>query len=688
MKRYRVLLAAILAASVVTTGGTTHAATAAPGPAAPGPATPPAQPSALASRSAGVLMDSRPSYLQASPLDQFVAQPVISAGDLQYVSYNRTYAGLPVIGGNVVIATDSTGKVLAHSVSQKRPIGVLDTTPTVTSAAAVEVAKAQLRDVTGVGPARLVVYGAGTTPRLAWESTVDGTGAHGPSRLTVDVDAGNGKVLDAREGIMDGTGNSGWNGPNPLSIGTTQSGGTFSMQDPSIPNLRCQDNVSGLTFTGTDDNWGNGDPKNLETACVDALFATRTETQMVGQWLGRNGLDGRGGAWPMNVGWDAVNAEYMGNDVGVRIGHNTSGQSIASLDVVGHENGHGVDFNTPNGLSNVSTFEFVADAFGTATEWFANEPAPFDTPDFTIGERVNLNGTGPIRFMYNPSLVGHPNCYSPDVLTMDQHAAGGVGDHWFYLLAEGTSPTNGQPASPTCNGSGIGGLGIQVATKILYNAMLMKPLNAMYTDYRIWTLQAAKNLFITTCAPFNTVKAAWDAVSVPAQPGEPTCTDVHSNAPDQTVTQGSSVNLNLASFVSGGTAPYHWFPSLIFLLPPGLSLNPNTGAVTGSPTTPGTYTFSFSVAESGGRQTDDSMIWVVNTPTVAVPSIVNVGVGTAQSRLSAVGLFLGSETDRNTTNCDLTDKVSGQNPAAGQVVPRGSFVNYSVWVLAPGHQCQ
>jgi zinc metalloprotease ZmpA len=226
-----------------------------------------------------------------------------------------------------------------------------------------------------------------------------------------------------------------------------------------------------------------------------------------------------------------VQADYEGNTVGVRIGHN------------------------------VSTFEFVADAFGTATEWFANEPAPFDTPDFTIGERANINGTGAIRFMDNPSLVGQPNCYSPAVLTMDPHAAAGVGDHWFDLLAEGTNPTNGQQASPTCNGSAIGGLGIQAATKILYNAMLMEPLNAMYTDYRIWTLQAAKNLFINSCAAFS---------------------------------------LNLASFVSGGTAPYHWFPSLIFLLPPGLTLNPNTGVVSGSPTTPGTYTFSFSVAESGG----------------------------------------------------------------------------------------
>jgi subtilisin-like proprotein convertase family protein len=36
-------------------------------------------------------------------------------------------------------------------------------------------------------------------------------------------------------------------------------------------------------------------------------------------------------------------------------------------------------------------------------------------------------------------------------------------------------------------------------------------------------LQAAKNLFPSSCTEFNTVKAAWDAVSVPAQAADPTC---------------------------------------------------------------------------------------------------------------------------------------------------------------------
>jgi hypothetical protein len=53
--------------------------------------------------------------------------------------------------------------------------------------------------------------------------------------------------------------------------------------------------------------------------------------------------------------------------------------------------------------------------------------------------------------------------------------------------------------------------------------MLLKTTASSYLRYRVWTLQAAKTLFPNGCTQFNTVKAAWNAVSVPAQSDEPTC---------------------------------------------------------------------------------------------------------------------------------------------------------------------
>ena len=51
--------------------------------------------------------------------------------------------------------------------------------------------------------------------------------------------------------------------------------------------------------------------------------------------------------------------------------------------------------------------------------------------------------------MYNPSAVGDPNCYSSSIPGTEVHAAAGPGNHWFYLLAQGTNPAGGsRPARP------------------------------------------------------------------------------------------------------------------------------------------------------------------------------------------------------------------------------------------------
>ncbi|MFI6327173.1 M4 family metallopeptidase [Micromonospora chersina] len=546
-----VALSGAAAAGLIAAGTAAAVQAAPPGPAAPDAA----QARAIAADSARALVADRPAYLHASSDEAFVQKPVISSEGTQYVPYERTYKGLPVVGGDFVLATDAAGNLKYASVAQQQAIGSLATTPKLTSAAAAKTARAQLKKVTTVEGTNLVVYTLGAAPALAWETTVRGTDAEGPSRLTVDVDALTGAVLRKQERIVHGTGTGAWNGPSPLTLNTTLSGSTYSMKDPTVTNLSCQDAATNTTFSGSDDVWGNGTATNKETGCVDALFAAQTEHKMLAQWLGRNGADGNGGYWPIRVGLNDQNAYYDGTQV--QIGKNTSGQWIGSLDVVAHEIGHGIDDHTPGGISGAGTQEFVADTFGAATEWFANEPSTYDAPDFLVGEKVNLVGSGPIRNMYNPSALGDPNCYSSSIPSTEVHAAAGPGNHWFYLLANGSSPTNGQPASSTCNGSSVTGLGIQKAMKIMYNAMLLKTSSSSYLKYRVWTLQAAKNLYPTSCTEFNAVKAAWNAISVPAQTGEATCTG-STPTPTTTTTppSGSCTGQKLANpgFESGNVS--------------------------------------------------------------------------------------------------------------------------------------
>ncbi|MBZ5736256.1 M4 family metallopeptidase [Nocardioides sp. TRM66260-LWL] len=470
-----------------------------------------------AQQSARALVAERPAALKASRHDAFVARRTHSSEGLTYVAYDRTYRGLPVRGGDFVVTTDAAGRVLGTSVAQTRPVSLAGITPRRGAGTATAVALRQVRGGSAEAAPTLVVV-QGRSSRLAWETTVRGTRGGEASRLTVDVDALTGKVLRTREHVADGTGNSAYAGT--VTIPTSTSGSSYVMRNSNASSLVCQDAATNTTLVKSTNTWGNGSATSKETGCVDAFYAADQERRMLSTWLGRNGMTGNGGWVPIRVGLNDVNAYYDGTQV--QVGHTQSGgRWIGSIDVVAHEFGHGVDDYTPGGISGGNTQEFVADTFGAATEWFANNAT--DRPDFTVGEQVNLVGSGPIRYMYDPSLAGDDNCYSSSTPTQEVHAAAGPGNHWFYLLAEGSSPTDGQPSSPTCNGASVSGIGIQKAMTIMYNAMLQKTSSSSYLKYRTWTLTAAKNLYPGSCVEFNAVKAAWNAVKVPAQAADPTC---------------------------------------------------------------------------------------------------------------------------------------------------------------------
>ena len=555
------------------------------------------------------LIANRAPALRISAHDAFQAKPIMSSSGIQYAAYERTYRDLKVVGGDFVIVTNSAGTVLNTSVAQTRKVDLVSITPQVSKARAAATSRGQLSRVDSVGATILVVWQKAAS-HLAWGTRVTGM-AHGERSIQdVYVSAVTGKVLGTREHVADGTGNSAYAGSS-VSIPTTLSGSTYSMKNPNATTMVCQDASNNTTFSGTDDLWGNGVATSKETGCVDALYGAEQERLMLNSWLGRSGMNGSGGWVPIRVGLNDVNAYYDGTQV--QIGHTqTGGKWIGSIDVVAHEFGHGIDDNTPGGISNGNTQEFVADTFGAMTEFYANNAV--DTPDYKVGEQINLVGNGPIRYMYNPSLAGDDNCYSSSTPTDEVHAAAGPGNHWFYLLAEGTSPTNGQPTSPTCNSTSITGIGIQKAGKIMYNAMLMKTSSSSYLKYRTWTLTAAKNLYGTsTCAEFNVVKAAWNAVSVPAQTGDPTCTPSSgtvtvANPGNKSGTVGTAIS-SFTVTASGGTTPYTWSATG---LPAGVSIGSSTGTVSGTPTTAGTYSVTVTARDAANVTGSTSFTFTIS----------------------------------------------------------------------------
>jgi len=289
----------------------------------------------------------KPSVLQPSSDDAYVQKSMTASGNAKYIAYERTYKGVPVVGGDFVVVTDKSGATKYTSVSQTKAIGSLSIAAKISSADAVSVARKQLKTVNTVEGTRLVVYTLDGAAKLAYETTLSGTGAEGASRLSVEVDALTGALLNTTEHVMHGTG-TGWiNGS--VTINTTLSGTTYRMTDPNTSNLSCQDAANNTTFSGPDDVWGNGTATNRETGCVDALYVAEKEAQMLSSWLGRSGMNGSGGAWPIRVGLNDQNAYYDGTQV--QIGKNMAGQWISSADVVGYEMGHGVDDNMPGGIS-------------------------------------------------------------------------------------------------------------------------------------------------------------------------------------------------------------------------------------------------------------------------------------------------------------------------------------------------
>lgn len=474
--------------------------------------------------------------LQAGPGERLELVEKTAGGrpgrPLLHSVYERTYQGLPVRGGGVVAVTDAAGRVL-HAAGGGPLVSPPSTEPTVRATAARRAALGAVQGsatttLTTSAPSLAILADDGAA-RLVWEVAVesapDESAVAPPDRRHVLVDAVTGTVVRSSSDVRAGTGVGYYSGE--VAIGTTAEGDGFAMSDPERPGLRCG-GIDGETFTGPDDQWGNGSGTDLETACVDAMYAAQVQADALRDWMNYDGISGDGRYFGLRVGLNEVNAFWTGEFA--LFGHSQDGRRQATApDIVGHELGHGVfQFagidGAGGGVEQSGMNESTGDILGTITEAYAAHPS--DPPDYVIGERTGLvEPDEPIRALYDPSRYGHPNCYPELDAGTEVHAGAGPQNHWFYLVTEGSDPDNGMPASPICPGGPdrVTGIGIQKAAQIFLEALQTKdPFTWDHRVARAETLAAAVRLFPGSCAEFDTVRDAWDAIGVPAGPDE-TC---------------------------------------------------------------------------------------------------------------------------------------------------------------------
>ena len=472
--------------------------------------------------------------------EALVVRDVIKDADgTVHTRYERTYGGLPVLGGDLVVDTAKSGATERVIKATNAALNVADLTPDVTTAAAEKQAVSRARALgstkSAADSARKVIWAASGKPVLAYETVVGGFQDDGtPNQLHVITDAATGKKLYEYQGIENATGVGNTQYSGQVSLTTTQSGSNYNLTDGDrgghkTYNLNHGTSGTGTLFSQTSNTWGNSTTSNAATAGADAHYGAAETWDFYKNTFGRSGIKNNGvGAYSrVHYGNSYVNAFWDDGCFCMTYGDGSgNADPLTALDVAGHEMSHGVTSNTA-GLNysgeSGGLNEATSDIFGTGVEFYANNST--DVGDYLIGEKIDINGDGtPLRYMDKPSKDGgSADSWYSGVGNLDVHYSSGIANHFFYLLSEGSGAKviNGVSYnSPTSDGLPVTGIGRDKALQIWYRALTTKFTSTTnYAAARTGTLAAAGELYGTTGAEYKAVQDAWAAVAVGARSG-------------------------------------------------------------------------------------------------------------------------------------------------------------------------
>ena len=330
-------------------------------------------------------------------------------------------------------------------------------------------------------------------------------------------------------------------------------------------------------FSDSDNNWTTLEFNNVnkDIGALDAHWGTEMTYDFWKNIYNRNSFDDQGTMlrsyvhYRSNANTNLVNAFWNGAVMSYGDG-NSSTSILTSIDVCGHEIGHGICSSTANlAYQNQSGAinEGLSDIWGACIEHYGRTgslASPFDLGVWKIAEDL---GTTPFRSMSAPLTQGDPDTYLGTnwIATGDDgscipsegndhcgvHTNSGVMNHWFYIVTVGKSGTNNAPIP---NSYSVTGMGMAKSSQIVYYAERdYLTSNATYLDMRNATLQVANDLYCGSSAEVITVTNAWYAVNVGNQyVGHPTDISLKKIIQPTSVACGASHNSTL-TFENTGT---------------------------------------------------------------------------------------------------------------------------------------
>ncbi|HEY0587121.1 MAG TPA: M4 family metallopeptidase [Pseudoduganella sp.] len=392
-----------------------------------------------------------------------------------------------------------------------------------------------------------------------------------------------------------GVGHSQYNGDVP--INTTLSGSTYKMLDSTrgvggtfggmaITNANHSPESNpqaGSIYTNSTNTWGDGQQyisggsttnANGQTAAVNALWGLMNTYDTLKNVLNWSSLDGNNTATYIAVHVDNNydNAFFDPNCKCMYIGDGGSSfNNLGSIDVIGHEMGHGVTDATSNltysgesgGLN-----ESNSDIIGEMVEAYARAGGtgttiPATGNDWMMGKEISKSGQ-PLRWMWKPSKDGaSKDAWSSTLGNINVHYSSGPNNRMFYFLAKGSNSSSSsemysqyltkQPLAMT-------GIGSDKAFRIWFKANTTKfTASTNYANARLKMIESAEQLYGVGSPESIAVKRAYAAINVGTdvdEAGAGSAVSISTQPNNVTVAAGGTASFTVGA--TGGTSPYSY----------------------------------------------------------------------------------------------------------------------------------